>query len=212
MSKYVQDSEWGTKYPNFRKDEFRCPCCGSIGVGIASTLVQTLQELRTKYGKPINISSGYRCRNFNRKVGGSTNSAHLLGQAADWYFADGSLANQNYRIGIVNELKRTKYYHWSYCNVNGNYPNMGAAIHVDTKLVDTDAVSSKKYIKINTTSGVWCRTNGYGFKYPKYKVIPFNTQCELLVRNIGTSNGYSWDKVMYENKIVYLPNRWNNYL
>ncbi|GAH08593.1 unnamed protein product, partial [marine sediment metagenome] len=33
--------------------------------------------------KPIRITSGYRCPAENKKVGGHSNSAHLLGKAAD---------------------------------------------------------------------------------------------------------------------------------
>lgn len=71
---------------------------------------------------------------------------------------------------------------------------------------------NKKYIQINTKSGVWCRINGYGFNYPKYKVIPNKTKCELLQKDIGTANGYKWDKIIYNGKEVYVPNTWNKYL
>lgn len=140
MSKYVLDSEWGRKYPNFSKSEFKCPCgeCDGYGVGIAASLVTTLQELRNSKGKAIVISSGYRCPPFNSKIGGIQGSKHEQGRAADFYFKDGSLANQDLRINQVNELKKTKYYNYSYCNINGNYPDMGSAIHLDTKLVDLD--------------------------------------------------------------------------
>ena len=210
MGKYVQDSEWGTKYPNFRKSEFKCPCCGGYGAGIASSLVENLQKLRNKYGNTI-ITSGYRCPNWNRRVGGVSNSAHLKGQAADFYFGSGILANQNKRVAVVNEIKGMPNYHYSYCNVNGNYPNMGSAIHMDTNLVDTNP-QSKKYIQINTGPGVWCRTGGYGFKFSKYKVIPNGTKCELLGKNVGYANGYNWDKVIYNGREVFLPNAWNKYL
>ena len=69
----------------------------------------------------------------------------------------------------------------------------------------------KKYIIINAKSGVWCR-KGIGFKYPKYKAIKYGTKCELLEKNAGTSNHYKWDKIIYNNEIVYLPNNWNKYL
>lgn len=137
MGKYVLDSEWGTKYPNFKKAEFKCPCgkCNGYGNGIATTLVETLQELRNKYGK-LQITSGYRCVAHNKDVGGSTNSKHTKGQAADFYL-DG-FNNQSNRVNMVNELKKTKYYNYSYTNVNGNHPNMGNVVHLDTKLEDTD--------------------------------------------------------------------------
>jgi len=139
MSRYVRDWEWGTKYPNFRKNEFICPNCKSYGNGIASSLLDVLQDLRDKYGNLI-ITSGYRCNNWNKRVGGATNSWHLTGQASDFYFGSGILQNQNKRINVVNEIKKMKNVHYTYCNVNGNHPNMGTAIHVDCYLVDTDVV------------------------------------------------------------------------
>jgi len=67
-----------------------------------------------------------------------------------------------------------------------------------------------KYIQL--TANVWCRLKGYGFKYAKYKVIPKNTKCELITKNIGSANGYKWDKVKWNGTVVYLPNNWNKYL
>lgn len=73
-----------------------------------------------------------------------------------------------------------------------------------------ELVKEKKYIQL--IDNVWCRTGGYGFKYSKYKVIPKNTKCELLAKNVGKANGYNWDKILYEGKTVYIPNKWNKYL
>lgn len=42
-----------------------------------------LDPLREKYGKPITVSSGYRCQELNKIVGGSKNSQHVKGLAAD---------------------------------------------------------------------------------------------------------------------------------
>jgi hypothetical protein len=142
MSKYVQDNEWGTKYPNFKKSEFKCPCgkCNGYGNGIASTLVKTLQDLRNKYGKGITITSGYRCPSYNKKAGGVSNSKHMEGGAADFYMS--GFNSQSTRINMVNELKKTKYYRYAYCNVNGNYPNMGNVVHIDTKIIDPDGTKT----------------------------------------------------------------------
>lgn len=74
------------------------------------------------------------------------------------------------------------------------------------------AVDNKKNVQITASAGVWCRTGGFGFKYSKYKVIPKNTKCELLAKNVGKANGYNWDKILYEGKTVYIPNKWNKYL
>jgi uncharacterized protein YcbK (DUF882 family) len=46
-------------------------------------LAYHLQRLRDKFNKPININSGYRCELHNSVIGGSKNSQHLKGLAAD---------------------------------------------------------------------------------------------------------------------------------
>ena len=42
-----------------------------------------LQPVRLKFGA-IHITSGFRCKTLNQKVGGAVNSEHLYGQAADF--------------------------------------------------------------------------------------------------------------------------------
>jgi len=44
---------------------------------------QILEPLRLHLGKPVNITSGYRCPRVNKKKKGSKNSQHMLGEAAD---------------------------------------------------------------------------------------------------------------------------------
>ena len=143
MGKYVLDSEWGTKYPDFKKSEFKCPCgkCNGYGDGIQTTLLITLQALRNEYGK-LDVTSGYRCPAHNKEVGGSSNSKHMNGAAADFYVA--GFNNQSKRVAVVNELKGTEYYNYAYTNVNNNHPNMGNVVHIDTKLVDPDKDTAYK--------------------------------------------------------------------
>ena len=45
--------------------------------------VEVLQPIRNAWGKPIKVTSGYRCQKLNTIVGGVKNSQHTLGQAAD---------------------------------------------------------------------------------------------------------------------------------
>lgn len=49
----------------------------------AQELLNGLQSIRDALGKPIKITSGYRCEKLNRLVGGVHNSSHLKGWAAD---------------------------------------------------------------------------------------------------------------------------------
>jgi hypothetical protein len=42
-----------------------------------------LDPLREAYGKPIIVTSGYRCARLNKVVGGAPSSQHVKGEAAD---------------------------------------------------------------------------------------------------------------------------------
>lgn len=54
---------------------------------ILETLKYTAQQLdkvRELLGKPVNISSGYRCLQVNRRLGSKDSSQHLKGEAVDF--------------------------------------------------------------------------------------------------------------------------------
>lgn len=55
----------------------------SIVPNIEALVENVLDPLREWYGKPINISSGYRSDALNKAVGGAATSQHAKGQAAD---------------------------------------------------------------------------------------------------------------------------------
>ena len=44
---------------------------------------EVLDPLREAYGRPIRVNSGYRCPKLNTLVGGTSNSQHMRGEAAD---------------------------------------------------------------------------------------------------------------------------------
>lgn len=48
------------------------------------TLADGLERVRAVLGKPISISSGYRCQKVNSAIGGASGSYHTLGLAADF--------------------------------------------------------------------------------------------------------------------------------
>ena len=57
---------------------------GSNSFNVQRTLCrEVLEPLRQHVGKPIRISSGYRCPALNKAVGGVATSQHLTGEAAD---------------------------------------------------------------------------------------------------------------------------------
>ena len=54
-----------------------------IKINLRNLVDNCLDIIREKYGKPITISSGYRCLSLNKIVGGASTSQHTKGQAAD---------------------------------------------------------------------------------------------------------------------------------
>lgn len=64
---------------NFNSWEFRCSCERCLGQfrGCPSTkLLAVLEALRALIGRPIHITSGYRCPQHNAEVGGVSPSEH----------------------------------------------------------------------------------------------------------------------------------------
>lgn len=90
---------------NFKSTEFDCHgagCCSTTQVD--EKLVEYLQNIRNHFGKPVNISSGYRCATHNKNIGGATGSKHSKGQAADIYIngvAPAEIAKYAESIGIL---------------------------------------------------------------------------------------------------------------
>lgn len=69
---------------HFVSTEFDCHGSGCCSTTIIDPqLVTYLEKIREHFGKPITISSGYRCATHNRNVGGATGSRHSKGDAAD---------------------------------------------------------------------------------------------------------------------------------
>lgn len=82
--------------PNFRRSELACPCCGKCELD--PDLVPALQEARDRINAPIHVTSGYRCGQHNRRVGGTRHSQHLQGKAADVWFEGGFTVDEMYDI------------------------------------------------------------------------------------------------------------------
>ena len=69
---------------NFQYKEFDCHgrgCCSTTIID--EKLVEYVQRIRDHFGKPVTITSPYRCEVHNRRVGGATKSYHMQGKAAD---------------------------------------------------------------------------------------------------------------------------------
>ena len=127
---------------NFKSTEFDChgsKCCSSTLID--EKLVEYLQQIRNHFGKPVNVSSAYRCEVHNKNVGGATGSRHKKGQAADIYITGikpAEIAKYAESIGILGiGLYET--------DADGHF------VHVDTR--DTKAFWYGQAQKSRTTFG-----------------------------------------------------------
>ena len=90
---------------------------------------KVLDPLREAYGKPIIVTSGYRCEELNKAVGGSKTSEHMKGMAVD-IVGNPNTKDENRKLfNLVQELglpftqlideKNFSWVHVSYdsCNV-----------------------------------------------------------------------------------------------
>lgn len=68
-------------------------------------LLRVLDGLREHYGKPIKITSGYRCATLNKLVGGSPTSAHVIGYAADLQAIGDTF--ENFKDSVLKWLKKS---------------------------------------------------------------------------------------------------------
>lgn len=78
----------GTASRNFSFSEVACKCGGRYAdcrrIWTPRSVFASLEASRARVGRAISVTSGCRCANHNKAVGGATNSMHLYGLAADW--------------------------------------------------------------------------------------------------------------------------------
>lgn len=101
----------------------------SVKANLTALVANVLDPLREAYGKPIFVSSGYRCAKLNRAVGGVARSQHLSGMAADIQSVGKSKAEHKKLFELVQRLNLPydqlideydyKWVHVSY-NAKGN--------------------------------------------------------------------------------------------
>lgn len=96
-------------------------------------VLSLLQVIRDAWGGPIIISSGYRCPELNKKVGGASNSDHVYGAAVDFHTVSNS-KEENHKlwnmITCMNTLKKLPQFRqlineyndkWIHISVNNDY-------------------------------------------------------------------------------------------
>lgn len=73
-------TDW-SEFPNFGESEFRCRHTGRCEMD--REFMRRLQALRTEYGKPLFITSGYRHTSHPVESRKGRPGAHTFGRAAD---------------------------------------------------------------------------------------------------------------------------------
>lgn len=68
-------------------------------------LLGVIDGLREFYDKPIRITSGYRCAELNKLVGGSPTSAHVIGYAADLQPMGDTF--ENFKAEVLKWIKKS---------------------------------------------------------------------------------------------------------
>lgn len=78
----ADDPRWGQFWPNFTFDEMACRCgCNTCRMDPA--VLDKLQHLRDLLGRPLPVSSGYRCANHSAEIKKSRPGQHFYGRAVD---------------------------------------------------------------------------------------------------------------------------------
>jgi hypothetical protein len=88
-----------------------------------------LEPLREAMHEPIPISSGFRCEQLNRAVGGVSNSQHMRGQAADLCIGGDLEKGKRWFNWIKNNLKFDQLI-WEYSR-SGTYWVHVSFVHPD---------------------------------------------------------------------------------
>lgn len=112
----------------FKEGEFACKHCNGLPAGgMDPNLVKVLDEARERVGVPIIVSSGYRCPEHNRAIGGASQSYHMRGMAADVYSNQISSEELHEVIYQVMQDFGIKGGHQYYPSERGDF------VHVDTR-------------------------------------------------------------------------------
>lgn len=94
--------DW-SNYPNFERSEFECSHSGKCEMN--EKFMEILQKIRTEYGKPIIISSGYRDVTHPVEVIKAQPGEHAEGMAADIYIR-GTDALKLLELALKHGVKR----------------------------------------------------------------------------------------------------------
>ena len=143
--------------PHFNAREFRCSCGKSHETLLASELVDKLETLYTALNcSKIIVTSGYRCPEHDKAVGGTSSGQHTKGTAADvcCYGQDGQPISSKtvcctaQDLGFGGSANITSSYQYTHLDVRSGYRWLGD----ETKGNGTVTDDFYKYFGISKTS------------------------------------------------------------
>lgn len=113
--------DW-SKYPNFTREEFKCPHCERCYM--SEHFMDRLQKTRTEYGRPMIVTSGYRCPEYNNQISSTgLDGPHTTGRAVDIHV----YGNDAHRL-----LYHAFQNGFSGIGINQKGDRSGRFIHLDT--------------------------------------------------------------------------------
>ena len=142
--------------PHFNAREFRCQCGSNHETLIASELVDKLEALYTALNcSKIIVTSGYRCPEHDKAVGGTSSGQHIKGTAADvcCYGQDGqpisskTVCCKAQDLGFGGIANITSSYQYTHLDVRTEYRWLGD----ETKGNGTVTDDFYKYFGISKT-------------------------------------------------------------
>ena len=162
-------------FPHFNVREFRCQCGQSHETLIASELVDKLEALYTVLNcSKIIVTSGYRCPEHDKVVGGTSSGQHTKGTAADvcCYGQDGqpisskAVCCKAQDLGFGGIANITAAYQYTHLDVRTGYRWLGD----ETKGNGTVTEDFYKYFGIKKTTETTSILKGIDVSYCQNKV------------------------------------------
>lgn len=207
--KTYQESNRVQLSKNFNSYEFRCGLgrgCSCSTTLIDDKLFEYLQKIRDYFGKPLDITSAYRCPSYNRSVNGATSSYHTKGMAADFKIdgvAPSKIAKYAESIGVLGiglysdfvhiDTRTTKFFWYGHeqsprTTFGGDTANNTNTTTTTKKPASTSTSSASIYTvgKVYKTQVGLAVRSGAGTNYARKTY----SQLTLNARKNATSAGY----------------------
>ena len=131
--------------PHFNVKEFRCKCGKEHDILISDELIANLEKLYAALDcSKIIVTSGYRCEQHDKNVGGSGSGQHTLGNAADicCYGQDGQpisskiVCQKAQDIGFTGIANITAAYIYTHVDVRSGSKWYGDEVHGNNTVTD----------------------------------------------------------------------------